>query len=45
MDSHAVLAAYDDQIRRNPTPDGPDGRVEREDGVVRSVAPSTAGTG
>ena len=39
MDSHAVLAAYDDQIRSNPTPDGPDGRVEREDGVVRSVAP------
>ena len=39
MDSHAVLAAYDDQIRRNPAPDGPDGLVERDGGVVRSVAP------
>ena len=38
MDSHAVRGVRRPD-RRNPTPDGPDGRVEREDGVVRSVAP------
>lgn len=38
MDRQAVLAAFDEQVRRQPKPDGPDGRIEREDGVVRCVS-------
>jgi GNAT superfamily N-acetyltransferase len=38
MDRQAVLAAFDEQIRRHPEPDGPDGHVEHDDGVVRSVS-------
>src|ERR1700754_3531422 len=37
MGQRAVLAAYDEQVRRHPTPDAPDGRVERDDHVVRCV--------
>ncbi len=37
MDSQAVLAAFDEQIRRNPGPDAHTD-VERADGVVRSVS-------
>jgi GNAT superfamily N-acetyltransferase len=37
MDSQAVLAAFDEQIRRNPGTD-PHTDVERADGVVRSVS-------
>jgi GNAT superfamily N-acetyltransferase len=33
-----LLAAYDEQIRRRPVPDGPDDVVEHEDGVVRCVS-------
>lgn len=40
MDVRAALDAFDDQLRRNATPDEPDGVVEREDGVVRMVSPS-----
>jgi hypothetical protein len=36
MDSQAVLAAFDEQVRRRPQPDVHT-QVEREDGVVRSV--------
>jgi ribosomal protein S18 acetylase RimI-like enzyme len=37
MDSQAVLAAFDEQIRRRPQADAHT-QVEREDGVVRSVS-------
>jgi GNAT superfamily N-acetyltransferase len=35
-----LLAAFDEQIRRRPVPDGPGDVVEREDGVVRCVSPT-----
>jgi GNAT superfamily N-acetyltransferase len=35
MDAEAVLAAFDEQVRRNPATEG---RVERDDRVVRSVS-------
>jgi ribosomal protein S18 acetylase RimI-like enzyme len=38
VDREAVLAAFDEQIRRRPEPDRADGRVEREDGVIRGVS-------
>src|SRR5262249_58998789 len=38
VDRQAVLAAFDEQVRRNPAP-GPGGRVERDGGVVRIVDP------
>jgi hypothetical protein len=38
MHRDAILAAYDDQIRRHPGPDGPDVRVEAGDGVVCVIA-------
>ncbi len=38
MDRDAILAAFDEQIRRHPAQDGPDGRVEHADGVVRVIA-------
>jgi GNAT superfamily N-acetyltransferase len=37
MDPEAVLTAFNEQIRRHPGPDGPDGRIERLDTVVRCV--------
>ena len=37
MDQEAVLAAFDEQIRRRPETDA-DTHVEREDGIVRSVS-------
>jgi GNAT superfamily N-acetyltransferase len=45
MDRDAVLAAYDEQIRRHPRPDTPEGRIEREDGVVRRVEPGEGWSG
>jgi GNAT superfamily N-acetyltransferase len=38
VDARAVLDAFNDQIRRHPQPDGPDGVVERDALVVRNVA-------
>jgi len=38
MDREAVLVAFDEQVRRHPEPDAPDGRVEREDRVIRSMS-------
>lgn len=38
MDRQGVRAAYDEQIRQRPEPDGANGRVERSDGVVRVVS-------
>jgi GNAT superfamily N-acetyltransferase len=35
----AVLAAFDEQIRRSPRADAPEGRIEHEDGVIRCVSP------
>jgi GNAT superfamily N-acetyltransferase len=33
-----LLAAYDEQVRRRPVPDGPDDVVEQADGVVRVIS-------
>jgi GNAT superfamily N-acetyltransferase len=33
-----LLAAYDEQIRRHPQPDTPDGQLEYDDGVIRRVS-------
>jgi hypothetical protein len=38
MDREAVLAAYDEQIRRRPQPDWPDARVETDGAVVRQLS-------
>jgi len=38
MDRQAVLAAFDEQMRRRPEPDAPDGHVEHDDSVVRSMS-------
>ena len=37
MDRQAVLAAFDEQIRRHPAADAPGERVERDAAVVRVV--------
>ena len=38
MERRAVLAAFDEQIRRRPGTDAPDSHVERDGGVVRSIS-------
>ena len=38
LDPRAVLAAFDEQIRRNPQPDPPDGSVERDGPVTRTLS-------
>lgn len=38
MDIKAVLAAFDEQIRRHPESGEPDGHVEHEDDVVRTMS-------
>jgi GNAT superfamily N-acetyltransferase len=38
MDRDAVLAAFDEQVRRRPRPDTAGGRVERDERVIRCVA-------
>ncbi|MGW2490846.1 GNAT family N-acetyltransferase [Streptomyces sp. NPDC001606] len=38
MDHSAVLARYDQEMRRGARPDGPGARIERVGGVVRHVA-------
>jgi ribosomal protein S18 acetylase RimI-like enzyme len=45
MDRQAVLAAYDEQMRRHPEPEGPDGHVEYDDSVIRSMAVGDGWTG
>jgi GNAT superfamily N-acetyltransferase len=37
MDRQAVLAAFDEQIRRHPTPGARDGHVEHDAGVIRCI--------
>ena len=37
MNVQAVLAAFDEQIRRRPEPDAPDRHIEHDGSVVRSV--------
>jgi GNAT superfamily N-acetyltransferase len=37
MDRAAVLTAFDEQVRRRPVPDPPDGRVEEDGRVVRLI--------
>jgi ribosomal protein S18 acetylase RimI-like enzyme len=39
MDSDEVRAAFDEQVRRHPEPDGPGAVVEAEPGLVRLVSP------
>lgn len=43
MDHEAVLAAFDEQIRRHAGPPGPDEAVEREDHVVRIISDGWSG--
>jgi hypothetical protein len=38
MDRQVVLAAFDEQIRRHPTPDGPEGHIEHDGGVIRCIS-------
>lgn len=38
MDRDVVLAAFDEQIRRHPEPDAPDGHIEHDKGVIRSIS-------
>jgi hypothetical protein len=38
MDREAVLAAFDEQIRRHRGPNGPDEHVEREERVIRIIS-------
>jgi GNAT superfamily N-acetyltransferase len=45
MDRQAVLAAFDEQIRRHPEPDTPDGHVEHDDTVIRRVSVGDGWTG
>ncbi|MDA0170961.1 GNAT family N-acetyltransferase [Solirubrobacter taibaiensis] len=45
MDPRAMLAAYDEQVRRRPTPDLPGGWVERDRGVVRCISGPDAWNG
>jgi ribosomal protein S18 acetylase RimI-like enzyme len=45
MDPEAVLAAYDEQIRRDPTSGPPDGWVERDAHVVRYLGGPAAWRG
>jgi len=45
VDRQAVLAAFDEQIRRHPEPDVPDGHVERDDRVTRSIGGANGWTG
>jgi GNAT superfamily N-acetyltransferase len=45
VDSGAVLASFDQQMRRDARPDGPDARVERGDDVVRQVGANAGWSG
>lgn len=45
MDPEKVLTAFDEQVRRHPEPDAPDGHLEYDDGVIRCVSPSGGWTG
>lgn len=44
VDTRAVLAAFDEQIRRDPRP-GPREQIERDDGTVRIIAPGGGWSG
>jgi hypothetical protein len=37
MDRQAVLAAFDEQIRRHPTSNAPEGHIEHDGDVVRCI--------
>ncbi len=45
MDSQAVLAAFDEQVRRHPRPEAPDGHVERDGAVIRILSATGGWTG
>jgi ribosomal protein S18 acetylase RimI-like enzyme len=40
MDRDALLAAFEEQVRRRPQSAEPQGRVERDDRVIRTVSPA-----
>jgi GNAT superfamily N-acetyltransferase len=43
MDPRAVLAAFDEQLRRHPRPEPPDGHIEHDSDIVRTFGPGWAG--
>lgn len=45
MDQHAVLAAFDEQVRRHPEPDAPDDTIEYDHRVVRQISARGGWTG
>ena len=45
MDRQAVLADFDEQIRRHPEPDTPDGYVEHDGTVIRTMSVGDGWTG
>ena len=45
MDRQAVLAAFDEQIRQHPALNTPDGHIEHDHGVIRSVSGEDGWTG
>jgi GNAT superfamily N-acetyltransferase len=45
MADDELLRAFTEQIRRNPAPEGPDSRVEKEDRLVRVVTPGAGWSG
>jgi hypothetical protein len=45
MDRESVLAAFDEQIRRHPAPDAPDGHVEYDRRVIRCIGGADGWTG
>jgi hypothetical protein len=45
MDRQAVLAAFNEQIRRHPTPVAPDGHVEYDPSVIRCIGGAHGWTG
>jgi GNAT superfamily N-acetyltransferase len=45
MNRRAVLAAFDEQVRRRPVPDSPDGYVEHDAVVIRCMSAGDGWTG
>jgi GNAT superfamily N-acetyltransferase len=43
MDAPALLDAFDTQVRRRPTPEPPDGYIERDDDVIRTYGAGWTG--
>jgi hypothetical protein len=45
MDRQRLLTAFDQQVRRHPEPEPPDGHVEHDDSVIRSISVGDGWTG